>query len=1242
MKFVKYIIIIIAFIAMGAKEAKAQVDTVFWFAAPWVTPDHDDRDPINFHFATFANPTTVRIYQPASIYDTTINIGANTLFSHYIAHIMDSLESKPTNQVLNSGFKIQADYPITVVYDVVTRPPASNNPETYSLKGQNGMGKEFVLPFQTLWNNQTLGSDRNGDGIVTQPYQQFNVVATEDSTIIYITPRCPIVGHPANVTFSVLLPKKGQSWTGQNVTQITNVLGSNLSGTVVVADKAISVTVSDDSVNPSGGGGCYDLMGDQIVPVDVIGKEYIVNIGFLNAGSNESAFIVATENFTTVSINNGITTTTTTLNQGDTYQYSITEPLTYINTGKPVYVWHMSGYGCEMGEAILPPLNCAGSDQVAFSRSTTVSFLLDILCPSGAEGNFTLNGSTTLVTAPMFSVVPGTGGAWLGAQISFTLAEIPVGTANLLTNSSDLFSMGVINGSATGGCLYHYMSSFIRRVFTDAGSDTTLCNGEPIINLNGSVTGGATTGIWTVLNGTGTVATPTNLSTNYAPTASDYAQGTLTFVLASTGNCEPVSDTIVVDFIASPAVTAGGDDTFCKNNVGSIPISGSLQFAAGSNWSGGTGGAFGNVGDLNTTYTPSPADLAADSVELYITSAGSFFACPNDEDTVVIYFTDAPVVVAGPDEVVCSSTPFITLGGSVTSTSTTGTWTSTGSGSFSPSQTDLNGDYNISSADTTAGSVTITLTSTNNGTCLAVTDSLTITILDKPVVSIITVDSICANAATINLDGFVTTGFSSNWTVLGSGGVANPTLIPTTYTISPIDTAAGYVDIILETTGGICPVEQDSIRLLFVAPPKVIAGIDQEFCENEPVQLTGLLSGTALSASWTSTGTGSFSPSSALLSTFYLPSALDVANGGVNLILTSSADFGCFADDDTLVVTFKAAPVADFSIDQACFGDNTNFLDLSTTTDGSINTWSYDFGDATGSIANNPLHNYPGAGSYTATLIAGSTNGCFDTVLKTVIVNPVPTAIFTPTSLCVGTTTQFNDASFISSGAIVAWDWDFNSGAGLSTDQDPLYAFGTAGSYPVILTVTSDLGCVGTLTSNVNVLPGPIADFSMAPNPALALEDVYFTDLSTNGPIVTWFWNFGDGIGGNNQNEVHDYANGGSYSVSLSVTDTNGCTDTIGKTLYVALLPVLPTAFTPNGSGDNDEFIIRGGPFEAVDFKIYSSWGQLIFESYDANVGWDGTFNNAPAQLGVYTWTFTVNMAGGRVVIKEGDVTLMR
>ncbi|HRD38334.1 MAG TPA: IgGFc-binding protein, partial [Bacteroidia bacterium] len=303
------------------------------------------------------------------------------------------------------GLKVTSSREITVVYDVVTRANTFYNPETFSLKGRNGLGTEFVCPFQNNWFNQTLGGDLNGDGIVSQPRQQINIVATLPNTVVWITPKCNVVGHVANITYSVLM-NTGDIYTVENVTGATNVPGQNLGGTIVVSNNPISVTVADDSVrNP--GGGCYDLIGDQIVPVDVVGKEYIANKGFMFPASQESIFVVATDNFTQITINDG-TATTYSINKGDVQRYTITQPLTYITANKNVYLWQTTGYGCESGAAILPPINCAGSDSVTFTRNNNQPFLLNILCKTNGAintpANFLLNGSSTLVPASAFTL----------------------------------------------------------------------------------------------------------------------------------------------------------------------------------------------------------------------------------------------------------------------------------------------------------------------------------------------------------------------------------------------------------------------------------------------------------------------------------------------------------------------------------------------------------------------------------------------------------------------------------------------------------------------------------------------------------------------------------------------------------------------------------------------------------------------------------------------------------------------
>jgi gliding motility-associated-like protein len=756
----------------------------------------------------------------------------------------------------------------------------------------------------------------------------------------------------------------------------------------------------------------------------------------------------------------------------------------------------------------------------------------------------------------------------------------------------------------------------------------------------GSVTGGSTTGVWTVLDGTGNLSNPTNLITNYVPSTSDYAQGYLTFVLSSTGNCNPVRDTMKVSFIQSPVVSAGPDDTYCKNNVGSIPISGTVGYASAAVWSGGNGGSIGSTGSLNTNYIPSPADLTADSVALFLTSTGSFFSCPDDQDTLIIYFTDPPTVIAGPDLVVCSNTTAAPLNGMVSGSSSTGVWTTTGSGSFNPSQTQLSNNYLITPSDTTAGVITLTLTSTNNGNCLAVQDNLQLTIVAQPEIEITTADSICSNISLLTLSGTVTGGFSTVWDVNGFGTITNPTNLNTSYTVSVIDNTLGYIDLILSTTG-FCPANEDSIRVYFIDPPVLNAGIDQQFCQNEPIPLNGTISGPNQTGNWSTMGTGTFNPGSAFLTTFYFPSAEDISNGGVNLILSAPSSFGCVADNDTLFALFKTPPVAAFSSNSACEGVNSVFTDNSTASGGSINSWLWDFGDSNTTITSDPVHTYNGYGNFNVSLIVGSSNGCFDTIVQAVTVHPLPTALFNYDPVCEGMPTQFNDNSFIPSGSISDWTWEFYNGQ-LSSEEDPTAVYPVSGDFPVTLTVTSTFGCEDSETTMISVNPAPNADFSLNPNPALVLENVFFADQTTGNPIVSWFWNFGDGQGDDEENTVHAYADGGTFPITLIVTDVNGCVDTAFRELSIALLPVLPTGFSPNGDTENDVFIIRGGPFKSVDFKIYNNWGQLIYESTDALEGWDGMYQGEQAPLGVYTWTFVVEMPNGQIIKKSGDVTLIR
>lgn len=1089
----------------------SQIDTVFWFAAPWVTTGHAGNTPVVMRLSSFSNATTVRVRQPASTFDTTFTIPANSLVSQSLSHLINQIENTPANTVHNRGLKITSDFPITVVYEVVT---IVNNPETYSLKGQNGMGLEFVCPFQMRSFNGPYSP---------APKSQIDIVATQNGTIVWITPKCAVVGHAANVTYSISL-NAGQSYAVENITQNTNVAGQNLSGTIVVSNKPISVSVTDDSVR--GVSGCYDLMGDQIVPVEVVGMEYIINKGGLNAGENEGTYVVATQNFTQLTINDGATTTTF-LNKGDTYYYPIGQPLTYITSDKPVYVIHTSGFGCEMGEAIIPPLNCAGSDQVSFTRTNGQTFILNILCKTTAIGNFSLNGNTTIIPAASFTTVPGTGGVWSGFQKSFTTGEIAAGVTNLLVNThptDKLFAMGVINGGSSSGCLYHYMSSFLRKVYTNAGPDKNICTETTTVSLNGTVDGGTTTGIWTTLNGTGTFGNVTSLNTTYTLSANDLNQSQIRFVLASTSNCAPVRDTMVLNVFKSPIVDAGNGITLCKNNITSIPLSGSLQLAAGANWTTSGTGSFGNPGALNTTYIPSPSDLSLDSIKIRLTSTGSLNGCPNRRDSLTIHFTPSPVVTIGPDISVCANNATVAISGSVTAGATTGVW-SGGAGNFNPGAASLTQTYTPGTNDITAGSVYLVLASTNNGTCRQVRDSILITFTNAPAVNAGFDLSSCVNNPTTLLSGTVGGPTTTGMWAGGTGTFSpNNTTLNSLYTPTPAEISAGFVKLVLNSTNnGNCNTTRDTVMINFTNAPTVNAGTDLSACKNNAgTALSGLVGGPTITGVWGG-GAGTYNPSSSVLNATYTPTPSELSAGSVTLTLTSSNNGNCNQVTDNVLINFTNAPVVNAGADLFPCANNAVTL-LSGTVNGPTTTGIWSGGSGTFNPGNSVLSTtYTpsladlAAGSVTLVLTSTNNGNCSlekDSVYITFTTAPsvdAGAAIFS----CAN-----NPATAISGivgGPTTTGVWSGGAGsfnpnnASLNSIYTPSPAEVAAGSVYLVLSSTNNLNCNTTKDSVlITFTNAPLVN---AGTDLVACKNNLGTALSATvtGPTTTGDWSGGSG-----------------------------------------------------------------------------------------------------------------------------------
>jgi gliding motility-associated-like protein len=126
------------------------------------------------------------------------------------------------------------------------------------------------------------------------------------------------------------------------------------------------------------------------------------------------------------------------------------------------------------------------------------------------------------------------------------------------------------------------------------------------------------------------------------------------------------------------------------------------------------------------------------------------------------------------------------------------------------------------------------------------------------------------------------------------------------------------------------------------------------------------------------------------------------------------------------------------------------------------------------------------------------------------------------------------------------------------------------------------------------------------------------------------------------------YPDTGTYNVLLTITDTNGCFDTISHRIEIEpdYIFFLPNTFTPNEDGINELFIpLSTGLNEAsYHFYIFTRWGDAIFHTEDITVGWNGLANNGKklAQTGVYVWLVLSKDLTGVNHQYTGHVTLMR
>lgn len=686
-------------------------------------------------------------------------------------------------------------------------------------------------------------------------------------------------------------------------------------------------------------------------------------------------------------------------------------------------------------------------------------------------------------------------------------------------------------------------------------TSTTVCSGNQTVftNASGISTGSITTYDWDF----GDSYTSSLQQPNHTYASAGTFNASL--ILTSSNGC---TDTLVQSVIvhALPVANAGADQNICNSSNATLTATGGTSY----NWSPGglntsvivvtpvstttysvtvtdvngcqtTDNVNVNVNPLPTanagpdqsicvggsalltatgglTYLWSPGGLISSSIMVHPVATTNYIVTVTDAngckatDTTTVLVNPLPAISAGPDQTICI--------GSTISISATGGST-----------------YTWNPGGSTLSSILVTPLSNSNYTVIGVdvngcqsTDTMRVIVNPTPVVNIPTT--------------LVCTGFSTMLDAGNPGGTYQWSTGDNTQTISVTD--SGTYIVIVSNAFGCTAIGSAYVTLAgsFSATPTRTS-----ICSGQSTMLNAGNPGCTYL--WSNGAT---------------TQSINV-NTAATYSVTVTDPNGCSATIFS-AVALNPNPVAAFTAPATCSGTNTSFTDQSTVSSGTVQTYSWDFGDGYSSSLRNPVHAYQAAGTYNVVLSIASASGCPATMSHLVVINPLPVADFNSTNVCQRLATTFNDLSTVSTGSITSWSWNFGD-ATTSSSQNPSHIYTAAGNYNVTLIVTSANGCTGTSTKNINVKGLPVAAFSV---PAVCAQtSAQFNNLSfsSNGSITSYNWNFGNSTTSNAINPGNLYTADGTYNVQLVVTSALGCSDTATQPITIYPLPNADFATSP-------------------------------------------------------------------------------
>ncbi len=997
----------------------------------------------------------------------------------------------------------------------------------------------------------------------------------------------PTVNAPGTYTLTVTNPSNGCTATSTvNITQNVTPPNANAGAAQVLNCSVTSVVLNGSS---STGGATFSWAGPGIVsggttatPTVNQPGTYTLTVTDPANGCTSTANVNVTQNITPPNANAGTpqlltcATTSVVLNGSS-------------STGGATFSWAGPGI-VSGGTTVTPTVNQPGTYTLTVTdpangctSTSTVNVTQNITPPNANAGApQVLSCSVTSINLNGSSSTGGATFSWAGPGI------VSGGTtATPTVNQAGTYILTVTDPA--NGCT----ATSNTTVTNDIGIPDANAGAAQILNcsvtsvvLNGSSSTGGATFSWAgpgIVSG-GTSATPTvNQPGSYTITVTDPSNG-----------CTNTSNVNVSQNITPPNANAGASQTLTCTTTSVVLNGSSATGGATFSWAGPgivSGGATATpTVNQPGTYTLTVTDPANGCTATANVNITQNIVAPNANagSTQVLNCTTTSVVLNGSSST--AGAAFSWAGPGIVSGGTTATPTVNQPGTYTQTVTDpVNGCTSTSTVNITQN---ITPPNANAGPSQVLTCSVTST----------------------NLNGSSLTGGATfSWTgpgIVSGGSTATPT----------VNQAGTYVLTVTDPANG-CTSTSNTTVTNDVGVPNSNAGPTSILnCSVTSYVLNGSSSTAGVTFSWS--GPGIVSGGNTATPTIDQP-------GNYILTVTDPSN-GCSSTSSVAITQDIAIPDANAGLTQEL-----NCVSTSLTLNGSSSTAGVNYawsgpGIVSGGSSATPTVNQPG--NYTLT-VTNPVNGCSNTAMVNITQDiNVPLNSFVADSVygCGSVPVNFQETN----GQIgMNYNWNFGNGNSSSAGSSVSQFYDQVGCYDVSLTVTDpNNGCVNTVMypSLICVIAEPNAVFSTYPT-ELESYDGFLTTTNSSTNSTEYQWNFGDGTPISNSFEpTHSYSdNVGNYTVQLIASNQGLCFDTAYIQIEVieSLIMYVPNAFTPDGDNYNELFkpVFYSG-FDPYDFTllIFNRWGEIVWESHNYDVGWNGTYNGSTVPDGVYTWKIEV------------------